>query len=92
MMKKDYRFIFAGGGLAGLSLASQLVRDGFPGSEILIIDSDSKIAMIALVFLDKGIPIARNQPIDLDAGALYRSGIHEPLSTKPVSLSDHSRD
>jgi lycopene beta-cyclase len=42
MMNKDYRFIFAGGGLAGLSLASQLVRDGFPGSEILIIDSDSK--------------------------------------------------
>jgi lycopene beta-cyclase len=42
MMKNNYRFIFAGGGLAGLSLASQLVQDGFPGSEILIIDSDSK--------------------------------------------------
>lgn len=39
---KTYDFIFAGGGLAGLSLACQIVRSPLRNSSILIVDQDAK--------------------------------------------------
>jgi lycopene beta-cyclase len=37
-----YDFLFAGGGLAGLSLAWNLVRGPFPGARILLLDKEPK--------------------------------------------------
>lgn len=39
---KSYDFIFAGGGLAGLSLACQIARSPLRGQSMLIVDQDTK--------------------------------------------------
>lgn len=74
MSRSQYDFIFAGGGVAGLSLACRLVRSRFKDCSILIIDPQAKTRN------DRTLCFWANQATPFDS-IVYRSWVNLRVAT-----------